>query len=111
MNHANNLTILVNNNYGGQVFSLLPQAKNLENIYDEWFISEQKNISVENLAKSYGCVYYLSENIEDFKKIIVDSKNIKGVKIIEVQYPKNEYSNLSIVYKNLLKKIEAKIYE
>lgn len=110
-NHAKNLTIIVNNNQGGQVFSLLPQAKNLKNIYDEWFISEQKNISVENLAKSYGCVYYLSKNSEDFKKIIDDSKNIKGVKIIEVKYPKNQYSNLSNVYMNLVKKIEAKIYE
>ena len=110
-NHAKNLTILVNNNYGGQVFSLLPQAKNLENIFDEWFISEQKNISIENLAKSYGCKYYLSKNIEDFKNIFDDSKNIEGVKIIEVKYPKNQYSNLSNIYMNLVKKIEDKIYE
>ena len=46
-----------------------------------------------------------------FKKIIDDSKNITGVKIIEVKYPKNQYSNLSNVYMNLVKKIEAKIYE
>ena len=110
-NHAKNLTILVNNNYGGQVFSLLPQAKNLENIFDEWFISEQKNISIENLAKSYGCKYYLSKNIEDFKNIFDASKNIEGVKIIEVKYPKNQYSNLSNIYMNLVKKIEDKIYE
>lgn len=110
-NHAKNLTILVNNNYGGQVFSLLPQAKNLENIFDEWFISEQKNISIENLAKSYGCKYYLSKNIEDFKNIFDASKDIEGVKIIEVKYPKNQYSNLSNIYMNLVKKIEDKIYE
>ena len=110
-NHAKNLTILVNNNYGGQVFSLLPQAKNLENIFDEWFISEQKNISIENLAKSYGCKYYLSKKIEDFKNIFDASKNIEGVKIIEVKYPKNQYSNLSNIYMNLVKKIEDKIYE
>ena len=110
-NHAKNLTILVNNNYGGQVFSLLPQAKNLENIFDEWFISEQKNISIKNLAKSYGCKYYLSKNIEDFKNIFDASKDIEGVKIIEVKYPKNQYSNLSNIYMNLVKKIEDKIYE
>ncbi len=53
-----NLTIFVNNNNGGQIFNLLPQAKNLNEIYDEWFVAPHKNLNILKLANSIDCQYF-----------------------------------------------------
>ena len=99
--NSKNLTIIVNNNHGGQIFNLLPQAKDLKNIYNKWFITAHDEFSIKNIAKGFGCDYYSPENQNEFKDILISTAKTKGTKVIELNFSNTDYSKFNIYIKNI----------
>ena len=99
--NSKNLTIIVNNNHGGQIFNLLPQAKDLKNIYNKWFITAHDEFSIKNIVKGFGCNYYSPENQNDFKDILISTAKTKGTKVIELNFSNTDYSKFNIYIKNI----------
>jgi len=78
-----NLTIIVINNNGGQIFSTLDYAnKNIEK-FDEFWITPQK-IKINNVANLFS-LKYLKLTTKKLKEEISKISKLKGVKIIEVE--------------------------
>ena len=78
-----NLTIIVINNKGGQIFSTLEYAnKNIEK-FDEFWITPQ-NIKINNVANLFNLKYF-KLNTKELKEEISKISNLKGVKIIEIK--------------------------
>ncbi len=98
--NSRNLTIFVNNNNGGQIFNLLPQSKDLKDMYEEWFITPHENINISDLAKSLNCNYF---NPCDGKEMIeiVKKKLTKNINIIELNLDKTDYTK----YNSYIKKV------
>ncbi len=93
--HASNLTIIVNNNKGGQIFNLLPQKKNMKKIYDEWFITSHSDFSIENISKSFGCEHYYANNHSELKNIILENLSKNKVDIIELDISNSDYEDFN----------------
>lgn len=102
--NAKNLTIFVNNNNGGQIFNLLPQAKNLNEIYDEWFVAPHKNLNILKLANSIDCQYFNPSDEKDLKEVIT-KKLTNNVNIIEMNLKKFNYSKYNSYIKNAIDSI------
>jgi 2-succinyl-5-enolpyruvyl-6-hydroxy-3-cyclohexene-1-carboxylate synthase len=102
--YAKNLTIIINNNSGGQIFNLLPQQKDLSKEYDEWFITPHTNISIKKLADTYNCFYEKVENPTKMKKALQNSFAKNGVSIIEV-LQNSDYKQFNEKIKILVDKI------
>jgi len=99
--NSKNLTIIVNNNHGGQIFSLLPQAKDLKNIYSELFLTSHDEFSIKNISKGFGCNYYNPKNQKEFKDILISTAKTKGIKVIELNFSNTDYSKFNIYIKNI----------
>ena len=93
--HASNLTIIVNNNKGGQIFNLLPQKKNMKKIYDEWFITSHSDFSIENISKSFGCEHHYVNNYSELKNIILENLSKNKVDIIELNISNSDYEDFN----------------
>ena len=93
--HASNLTIIVNNNKGGQIFNLLPQKKNMKKIYDEWFITSHSDFSIENISKSFGCEHHYANNYSELKNIILENLSKNKVDIIELNISNSDYEDFN----------------
>jgi len=78
-----NLTIIVFNNKGGQIFSRLPYANNNIKEFEQFWITPLKT-KIKNIAKLYNLTY-LKASKKNIKEIIKKSKNKKGVNIIEIK--------------------------
>ena len=89
--HSKNLTIVVNNNNGGQIFNLLPQKTDLRDIYEEWFITPHDDLSIRKLSESFGCNYENIDNKLELEKLIKNFTN-KNISIIELNINSN-YDN------------------
>ena len=89
--HSKNLTIVVNNNNGGQIFNLLPQKTDLKDIYKEWFITPHNDLSIRKLSESFGCNYENIDNKLELEKLIKNFTN-KNINIIELNINSN-YDN------------------
>jgi 2-succinyl-5-enolpyruvyl-6-hydroxy-3-cyclohexene-1-carboxylate synthase len=78
-----NLTIIVINNNGGQIFSTLEYAnKNIEK-FDEFWITPQK-IKINNVANLFSLKYF-KLTTKKLKEEISKISKLKGVKIVEVE--------------------------
>ncbi|MAX29970.1 MAG: 2-succinyl-5-enolpyruvyl-6-hydroxy-3-cyclohexene-1-carboxylic-acid synthase [Candidatus Marinimicrobia bacterium] len=78
-----NLTIIVINNNGGQIFSTLDYAnKNIEK-FDEFWITSQK-IKINNVANLFS-LKYLKLTTKKLKEEISKISKLKGVKIVEIE--------------------------
>ena len=93
--HASKLTIIVNNNKGGQIFNLLPQKKNMKKIYDEWFITSHSDFSIENISKSFGCEHHYANNYSELKNIILENLSKNKVDIIELDISNSDYEDFN----------------
>ncbi len=76
------LTIIIVNNDGGGIFSFLPQAA--EKDYFEQLFGTPHGLDYSFAAKMYGCRYWRAENWESFSTAFNESKEEKGLRIIEV---------------------------
>ncbi len=77
-----NLTIIVINNKGGQIFSSLDYANKKIEKFDEFWITPQ-NIKIKNVANLFKIKYFKLDT-KNFKKEISKISKYKGVKIAEV---------------------------
>ena len=94
-----NLTIIVINNNGGQIFKTLEYADKDIPGFDEFWITPQ-NIKIKDVAKLFRLKYYKLES-KSFDSKISKISNSKGVKIIEV----NTSYNSDIKIHNSLEKL------
>jgi len=82
-----NLTIVVINNNGGQIFSTLPYAKENKRFKDYWITPQ--NIEIEYIAQLYDIKYFKINSIhqlnDEFKHILNFATEQSNVKIIEVK--------------------------
>ena len=96
---STNLTIIVINNNGGQIFKTLEYADKDIPGFDEFWITPQ-NIKIKDVAKLFRLKYYKLES-KSFDNKISKISNSKGVKIIEV----NTSYNSDIKIHNSLEKL------
>ena len=84
INKKQKLTIIVNNNSGGGIFSFLPLSKSGLKKFDK-FWTTNRNININKIADLYNCKYYQVDNLFNLKDILLDSFLIDGIKIIEIK--------------------------
>jgi len=102
--NAKNLTIFVNNNKGGQIFNLLPQSKDLKDIYEKWFITPHEKINISDLAKSFECNYFNPNNEKEIIEIVM-KKLTKNINIIELNLDKTDYTQYNSYIKKAIDSI------
>ena len=89
------LTIIVFNNKGGQIFSRLPYSNNDIKEFEQFWITPLKT-KIKNIAKLYNLTYYRASK-KNINEIIIKSKNKKGITIIEVKI--NNKKDMSFIGK------------
>ena len=102
--NSKSLTIFVNENSGGQIFSLLPQSKDLGEDYNDWFITPHNEINISEISNSLSIEYYNPKSDKEIKKIINETSE-NNVKIIEINYDKSDYKIYNQYINNLVQKI------
>ena len=102
--NSKSLTIFVNENSGGQIFSLLPQSKDLGEDYNDWFITPHKEINISEISNSLSIEYYNPKSDKEINKIINETSE-NNVKIIEINYDKSDYKIYNQYINNLVQKI------
>ncbi|WP_057915653.1 2-succinyl-5-enolpyruvyl-6-hydroxy-3-cyclohexene-1-carboxylic-acid synthase [Peribacillus muralis] len=85
-----NITILLINNDGGGIFSFLPQANEKEHF--ETLFGTPHGLDFSHTAKLYGGKYNKVQSWDELKRVVTESFQIQGLKIIEV--PTERESNL-----------------
>lgn len=77
-----NITIILINNNGGGIFSLLPQRKVPKHF--ETLFGTPLDLQFEYAVKMYGGIYTKVETWHEFLASIEKAKNTEGLKVIEV---------------------------
>ena len=78
-----NLTIVVINNNGGGIFSFLPLKKDSPE-FDEFWTTQHK-LDFGHASALYGCQYTLVDSLVGLTKVLSASREVTGIKIIEVK--------------------------
>ncbi len=96
------ILIILLNNHGGGIFSLLPIAQKTD-IFD-YFFSAQHNYNFRNIAKMFDLNYFNPKSIEDFelnyKKALIGNKS----SVIEIFTKNNEINEkLNDIHKKIEK--------
>ena len=82
-NESINITIIVVNNNGGQIFKRLPYAKKSINRFNQFWITPPKT-KIKDLANLYK-LHYSNLTINQYSKKVHSISNLQGVKIIEIE--------------------------
>jgi 2-succinyl-5-enolpyruvyl-6-hydroxy-3-cyclohexene-1-carboxylate synthase len=98
------ITIIVVNNNGGGIFSFLPQANHPKHF--ELLFGTPLDLDFEYVVKMYNGSYIKAENWDDFYLAMNNSRNTKGLKVIEV--PTNREKNV-VEHRNLWKSVSREI--
>lgn len=77
-----NITVLLINNDGGGIFSFLPQANEKEHF--ETLFGTPHGLDFSHAAMLYGGKYNKVQNWDELKRVLAESFEIPGLKIIEV---------------------------
>lgn len=77
-----NITVLLINNDGGGIFSFLPQANEKEHF--ETLFGTPHGLDFSHAAMLYGGKYNKVQNWDELKRVLAESFDIPGLKIIEV---------------------------
>jgi 2-succinyl-5-enolpyruvyl-6-hydroxy-3-cyclohexene-1-carboxylate synthase len=77
-----NITIVVVNNRGGGIFSFLPISDEKSETFDE-FWSTSHELDFSHVAKLYNCKYQKVDSIHSLNNALYESRNSKGINIIE----------------------------
>ncbi|MFQ6609756.1 MAG: 2-succinyl-5-enolpyruvyl-6-hydroxy-3-cyclohexene-1-carboxylic-acid synthase, partial [Fidelibacterota bacterium] len=87
-----NLTVIVINNGGGGIFSLLPIANYNSDQFDEfWTVPHQ--LSIRKIAEVYNCEYFSANSIEKIGNSIASTRKCSGPAIIEIQIDQDHNVN------------------
>lgn len=74
------LTIIVNNNDGGGIFSFLPQA---QAPYFETMFGTPQHLAIDKVAQLYDAKYLKLQKVEELRQLVATPWN--GLRIIEIQ--------------------------
>ncbi len=99
-----NLTIIVNNNDGGGIFSFLPQA---EAPYFETMFGTPQHLAIDKVANLYDAEYFKINKIDELHKLCLQPW--QGLRIIEIQDTRSH--NLTIHQQRLQKVKERLAHE
>mgnify|MGYP001256864415 CR=1 FL=1 len=97
-----NLRIIVINNQGGGIFSLISGASD-ENYFKE-FMEAYHPVDLEKLTVSYGVNYYQANCQNELDRIFKQFLNFNGPSLLEIKTPKEENP---IVFKEHIRKIKT----
>lgn len=81
-NESIDLTVIIINNNGGQIFKRLPYAKKPISKFEQFWITPPKT-KIKDLANLYKLDYSLL-TVDEYKHSIASISNLPGVKIIEI---------------------------
>ena len=82
-NYNFNLSIVIINNNGGQIFSTLPYAKeNIKGFQEFW--TTPVNLSIKDVSALYKINYYNFESIDAINKQMSNTLNKPGINLIEI---------------------------
>ena len=99
-----NLTIIIINNNGGGIFSLLPVSKSLnKNIFDKYWTTPQ-NLNFKNIANSYDTKYQKVSSINQLTSTLIKYNNTDGIKIIDAHIDIKKNKKILINLKKKIKK-------
>lgn len=108
--HDLNLTILLINNNGGGIFSMLQQAKHPT--YFELLFGTPTDLQFEHAAKLYGGKYNRVETWQQYIKAMETVQNEQGLKIIEVFTNRHENAKIrQKLWENVSREIENRLGE
>jgi len=99
-NLPSNLKIIVINNKGGGIFSLIPGPSEQEAFDD--LIEAHHPVDISKLASAFGIEHYLVENINQLDATYKAFYQTSGCSILEVETPKE---NNARVFNNFIKHI------
>lgn len=77
------LTIVLLNNGGGGIFSMLPIAKS--GSFFSKFFNTPHNIGFQNIAGGFGCAFSTAADRNEFEKLLNEAVTAEETKIIEVK--------------------------
>lgn len=103
--HDLNLTILIINNNGGGIFSMLQQAN--YPTYFELLFGTPTDLRFEHAAHLYGGKYYKVETLQQYLSVMEHTRMEKGLKIIEVLTNRQENAEIrQKLWNNVSREIE-----
>lgn len=85
------LTVILVNNSGGGIFSMLSQKELPQSIFDELFATTL-DVQFDSMAKMYGIEYVLVKTVDELKKVL--SIESDGPRLIEAQTNREENAEL-----------------
>lgn len=98
-----NLRIVVLNNHGGAIFSIIDGPSNLPEA-NEYFITQQK-LSAKNLSQEYDFDYLKLDSLKKLKNILKDFFDFDGrTKILEIETSAEDAKNALAEFKKQIKK-------
>ena len=99
-----NLTIVIINNNGGGIFSLLPASKSFnKNLFNEYWTTPQ-DINFKKIAELYNARYQKVISVKQLEVAINKSKTTLGIKIIDAQVDINQNKKILQDLKKNIKK-------
>ncbi len=84
-------TIIVLNNDGGGIFSMLPQAE--EEHFEELF-GTPHGLDFRHAAEMYGLAYRPADDVPAFRRAVAESLDAPGTSLIEVRTDRRENASL-----------------
>jgi len=99
-----NLTIVIINNNGGGIFSLLPVSELFDkNIFKKYWTTPH-NLDFQKLAEFYNIDYKSVESEKELNNTLLEYKKMKGLKIIDAKIDINKNKKIINDLKNKIKK-------
>jgi len=97
------VTIIVINNDGGQIFSLLPIAEFGSESFEEFWLTPP-NTEISKTAHLFDCRYYFVDRMSKLIESLKYSRQHDGVTIIEI---KSDSSQNTYLHKTLLDQLKS----
>ncbi len=101
------MTIVVINNDGGGIFSLLPIAKH-ENVFEKYF-GTPHGLSFESAAKLFGLDYVNPDTLKDFREQFANSLLSEKSTIIEIETNRADTQDLAVKVRKLVSESRPRI--
>lgn len=100
-NYKNNIKIILMNNSGGNIFRLIQNYHEYENVKD--FFETNINVSYKEIAKAFELNYFFCNNFEQLKLTFLDFVSSEKSAILEIKTsPEINYSTYNEYFKKLL---------
>ena len=78
-----NLTIVVINNQGGNIFNQLPIKEYVKKVYKKFWLTPP-NIDIKSICKAFKTVYIKATNLAEFRDAFSRALSLNGLKVVEV---------------------------